>query len=93
MRSARLGEGTHDTATRRRYYDQEALDQQFGGSTAQERKDQMMEETNGVGWIEMGKDGIPVHQNRKTGDIEKVERKEADKLMGIKKGRDSEVGV
>lgn len=61
----------------RNYYDTQAVEAQFG-TTARE---QMLEETSGVGPLRQGDDGSLYRQDRQTGDFVRATEQEVDALL------------
>lgn len=51
MKSTRLDTGWMPNAPRKNYYDRQSVDEMFGGTTEAERKEELMDDTEGLGVV------------------------------------------
>ena len=68
MRTVQLDRASLETRTKVNYYDREGVSDVFGADS----KEQMTEETNGLGYARTAKDGRLYHRDRKSGDVKEV---------------------
>jgi hypothetical protein len=87
LRTVRIDPKTLVTRSRKRYYDEEALNQEWG-TTARQRKEQLENDTQGLGVAKPGPDGHLYRKDRKSGDVVRVTQKE---LNEVYLGGDTEV--
>jgi hypothetical protein len=77
IRTVRLDPMALETRERRGC-DSQALDEQFGT----DRKERMLEETHGLGYLKRDAQGRWHHRNRRTGEVEPVTERQAQELVG-----------
>ena len=78
LRSTRLDQAAFDTYEPKNYYDAAAVEREFG----HDAKDRLLDETEGIGYTRQDNNGEWWHKNFKTGDIEKMDEKKMDVLLG-----------
>lgn len=61
-----------ETATRRRYFDEQALNEQLG-STAKDRKERYVEQTKGLGHARTDSQGRVWHKDRKAKEVRQLD--------------------
>lgn len=74
IRSVNLDGSVTPTKTKVNHYDRESVQAVFGENA----REQMMEETDGMGYARTAADGTIYHRNRHSGDVEAVSDKELE---------------
>ena len=81
--STRVDPTALETRTLRNYYDPESLP--WDGDEAYAT---MMDNTDGIGYAKTGTDGEVYHRNRNTGEVEALDNRSLDVLLGSRTERD-----
>lgn len=79
LRSAQIHESVRETASRRSYYDHEAVDEQLG-SNRKDRKERFLDNTKGIGTTRKAPDGHYYRKDRKDGGYVPVTDRELETL-------------
>ena len=77
MRTVRLDKASMDTAELHNYYDTAGVEASFPDAEAR-----LMEDTDGIGYMNQADDGEWYYRNRKTKEIEKADEKVLDTILG-----------
>lgn len=77
MRSVKVDWAAMETRDMKNYYDSAAVEAQFPGA-----KEKMLDDSDGIGYTKQASDGDWYHRNFKTREIEKLDEKKMDVLLG-----------